>query len=82
MMMKKPAKCITPKTDRHEYKLTARDLNNLIKLVKEANDILSYYSNMPENKTGELETAQCDKLQELVDQVEDLATTLNYVTWL
>lgn len=82
MMMKKPAKCITPKRDREEYNLTARDMHNLINLVKEANDILAYYINMPENKTGELATTRTDDLQTLYEQIEDLKTTIDWVTWL
>lgn len=81
-MMKKPAKCITPKRDREEYNLTSRDMRNLINLVKEANAILAYYINMPENKTGELATTRTDELKVLSEQIEDLKNTIDYVTWL
>lgn len=81
-MMKKPAKCVTPKRDRDAYNLTARDLRNLISLVKEANNILAYYTNMPENQTGELATKRADELAELAEQAEDLNTTISYITWL
>ena len=80
--MKKPTKCITPKRDREFYSLTAKDFRNLIALVKEANDILSYYVNMPENETGELATTRVDELEELCEAVEDLKVTLYDVTWL
>lgn len=77
--MKKPTKCITPKKDREAYKLTAADLRNLTKLVKEANDILAYYVNMPENKTGELEASDSQKFDVLYEAVEDLQTTLGEI---
>ena len=80
--MKKPAKCTTPKRDRDEYRLTARDMKHLKALVAEANDILAYYVNMPENRTGELATTRTDDLEELVDMVRDLAATVDNVTWL
>ena len=79
--MKKPSKCITPKRDREEYSLTARDLRNLTSLVKEANDILAYYVNMPENETGDLKTSHTDDLVILRNLVDDLAITLDTVIW-
>lgn len=79
--MKKPTKCITPKRDREQYNLTARDMRNLINLVKEANSILAYYVNMPENTTGELATKRVDDLTDLAEQVEDLQTTIGYIMW-
>lgn len=81
MTTKKPAKCITPKRDRMEYALTARDLKNLLSLVNEANAILSYYVNMPENKTGELGTTRCDELEVLSQSIEDLKDTIDNVNW-
>ena len=79
---KKPAKCITPKRARDLYKLTARDMKHLINLVKEANDILDYYVNMPENETGELATTRTDELATLSEQVDALKSTIDWVTWL
>lgn len=79
--MKKPAKCTTPKRDREMYSLTARDLKNLLGLVKEANDILEYYINMPENETGELMTSRTDELEALCNAVDDLKITLDEVVW-
>lgn len=78
--MTKPRKCTTPKRDREAYKLTATDIRNLTALVKEANDILSYYINMPENRTAELEAADSEKFDILYNSVEDLKTTLGWVT--
>ena len=80
--MKKPAKCITPKRNREVYNLTARDLRNLINLVKEANDILAFYVNMPENRTGELATTRTDELEKLSEQVDELKVNISWVTWL
>lgn len=82
MTMKKPAKCITPKRSRELYKLTANDMRKLIALVKEANDILAYYTNMPENETGVLATTRTDDLDVLSEQIEELRNTIDYVTWL
>jgi hypothetical protein len=79
--MKKPAKCTTPKRDRETYSLNARDFRNLTALVKEANDILSYYVNMPENETGDLETSRVDDLENLIQAVEELKFTLEDVIW-
>ena len=79
--MKKPTKCITPKKGREQYRLTARDMRNLIALVKEANNILSFYINMPENQTGELETGCCLMLEELSEQIDDLRNTVDNVIW-
>lgn len=81
MSIKKPAKCITPKRDREQYSLNARDLRNLLALVKEANGILSYYINMPENTTGDLVTKRVDELEELNEQIEDLQNTINEIMW-
>ena len=80
-MLKKPAKCTTPKRDRESYRLTASDMRNLNKLIGEANEILSYYINMPENLTGELSTLQFDGLTKLCEAVEDLKTTLDEIVW-
>lgn len=76
-MIKKPAKCKTPARDRMEYKLTAADINNLTKLVNDANAILAYYVNMPENKTGELFATYGDKFDRLCEAIDDLQTTVN-----
>ena len=81
MSMKKPAKCVTPKRDREQYSLNARDLRNLLALVKEANDILSYYINMPENTTGVLVTKRVDELEDLSEQIEDLKNTIYEIEW-
>ena len=78
--MKKPTKCTTPNRDRETYTLTAKDIRSLTLLVKEANDILSYYVNMPENKTGELEANHTEKMDALYEAVEDLKTTLDEIT--
>lgn len=74
--MKKPIQCTTPSRNQVAYRLTATDFRNLTKLVNEANNILAYYINMPENKTGELRTDQTDKHGALLEAVEDLKTTL------
>lgn len=79
--MKKPAKCVTPKRDRETYNLNARDLRNLKALVQEANDILSYYINMPENRTGELESTRGNELDELQEMITELQVTIDEVNF-
>lgn len=78
--MKKPTKCVTPKRDREAYTLNAKDIRNLTALIKEANDILAYYVNMPENRTGELEANDSAKFDALYEAVEDLKLSLGEVT--
>ena len=74
--MKKPTKCTTPKKDREAYKLTTKDLHNLTNLISEASQILTYYSLMPENKTGELEANDSVLFDHLYEATEDLLATL------
>ena len=81
MTARKPAKCTTPKRDRYEYALNAQDLKNLLSLVNEANGILSYYVNMPENKSGELATTRCDDLEKLSEAIDELKDTIDNVNW-
>lgn len=78
--MKKPIQCKTPSRNQQAYKLTATDIRNLTKLIKEADSILAYYINMPENKTGELVADDSEKFDALCEAVNDLQTTLNDVT--
>ena len=75
--MKKPIQCKTPARNQQAYKLTATDIRNITKLVKEANDILAWYINMPENKTGELFADDGDRFDALCEAVEDLKITLD-----
>lgn len=77
--MKKPIQCKTPSRNQQAYKLTATDIRSLAKLVNEANNILAYYINMPENKTGELVADHTDSFDALWAAVEDLQTTLGDV---
>jgi len=80
--MKKPEGCKTPTTDREQYNLTVPDLKFIEKQVMKINAMLSYYVNMPENKTGELATVNTDRLEYLIQQVDDIKTTLENVSWL
>ena len=77
--MKKPTQCKAPSRNQQAYKLTAPDIRNLTKLVNEANNILAYYINMPENKTGELFADYSEKFDALYEAVEDLQTTLGEI---
>lgn len=84
--MKKPINCKTPKTDKDFYNLTATDLNTMIKRAQAIWDMLSYYSNMPENKTGVIcisnphNEEKLDKLCELVEDIQQglVGITYNY----
>lgn len=80
--MKKPTKCITPKRDRESYKLTTKDLHNLTNLISEASQILTYYSLMPENKTGELEANDSVIFDHLYEAAEDLLDALGDINLL
>lgn len=75
--MKKPTKCTTPSRDRDEYKLTAKDISNLTKLITEAYDMLVYYCVMPENKTGEIVATDGEKMDALYQAAEDLKIMLD-----
>ena len=77
--MKKPIQCKTPTRNQQAYKLTATDIRNLTKLVNEANSILAYYINMPENKTGELFADDGSRFDTLCEAIEDLKNTLGDV---
>ena len=75
--MKKPVQCKTPTRNQQAYRLTATDIRNITKLVNEANSILAYYINMPENKTGELFADDGTRFNALYEAVEDLKVTLD-----
>lgn len=75
--MEKPIQCKTPSRNQQAYKLTATDIRNITKLVNEANNILAYYINMPENKTGELFADDGSRFDALCEAVEDLKITLD-----
>lgn len=75
--MKKPIQCKTPSRNQQAYKLTATDIRNITKLINEANSILSYYINMPENKTGELFADDGSRFDALYKAVEDLKVSLD-----
>lgn len=75
--MKKPIQCKTPSRNQMAYKLTATDICNLTKLIKEADSILAYYINMPENKTGELYAEDSSKFDALCEAIDDLKTTID-----
>lgn len=77
--MKKPIQCKTPSRNQVAYQLTATDLRNITKLVKEADSILAYYINMPENKTGELRAYDCAAYDALYEAVEDLKNTIDEI---
>lgn len=73
---KKPAKCRRPKQEAERYCLDDEDMDNLIKLMEEANGILDYYHEMPENLTGILATPLLDKHEELLGLVDTFRDAL------
>jgi hypothetical protein len=77
--MKKPIQCKTPSRNQMAYKLTATDIRNVTKLINEANSILSYYINMPENKTGELYAEDGSRFDALYEAVEGLKNTIDEI---
>lgn len=81
--MNKPKYCKTPARDSESYVLTATDIKNMTNLSGQIRDMLYYYSNMPENRTGELHykhknMESFDKLYSLID---DINTMLLDITW-
>ena len=81
-MCRKPAACVTPKRDREMYILNKRDLNHMKKLLQEANNMILYYANMPENRTGELGAMSVDLLQEVQEMAHDFHTMIDDVEYL
>ena len=82
-MIKQPKQCKRPAHDMEMYTLTATD----IKAMKRATDtilsILSFYSNMPENRTGELAIKDCnvEKFDSLCESISDIKTMLYEVDY-
>ena len=75
MSLSVPKGCKTPKRDRDEYHLTRTDLETMNKAAASIWDMLVYYCNMPENRTGEIEV-HGDKNYELFVK---LCNTLNSI---
>lgn len=82
-MTKIPAGCRTPNRDRNHYTLTKADIDFMTEAVRRVNEMLSYYINMPENETGELRItdANCCRLEDLIDDMDEARTALMEVTW-
>lgn len=79
--MKKPEGCKTPNRNRDEYALTVPDIKFMEKQALKINRMLKYYVNMPENKTGELSTRNYDRMDYLMDILDDIVNTLNGVSY-
>lgn len=81
--MNKPKYCKTPARDSESYVLTATDIKNMTNLAGQIRDMLYYYSNMPENKTGEIyhRLRNMEKFDELCMIVEDIDTVLMEMCW-
>ena len=79
MAISAPKGCKTPKRDRDEYRLTSADLDYMTKAAKEIWDMLVYYCNMPENRTGEIIVEgdkNCEKFENLCGIIEDIKNDL------
>ena len=77
--MKKPNGCKTPTKDREVYNLTASDISFMLKNAKNIWNMIVYYSNMPENKTGEIEMNSArneQKFDELCETITDIKEAL------
>ena len=75
--MTAPKGCKTPKRDCEEYRLSASDLNTMTKAAKSIWDMLVYYCNMPENRTGEIVVVNNDeKFDALCGIIEDIKNEL------
>jgi len=55
---KVPTGCRTPKRDRDMYMLTAKDARFMLENANRIWDMLVYYCNMPENRTGEIQSGE------------------------
>ena len=70
-----PAGCRRPARDRDEYALTARDLEFMAAQAGKIWNMITFYANMPENRTGELTIsgskadAAMEKLAGLLDDI-------------
>lgn len=79
---KKPDKCRVPDHEAETYCLDEEDMNNLIALMEEANGILDFYHNMPQNLTGILATALIEQHEALIGLVESFRDDLYRVEFI
>lgn len=73
--MKAPTGCKTPKRDRDEYALTKADITFMLNHAIQIENMLIYYNNMAENRTGELEvhgnnSDLLEKLDSVIDNIK------------
>lgn len=74
---KAPKGCKTPKRDRYEYRLNSTDLDFMVSHAEMIWNMLCYYSNMPENRTGTIYiegdrvSAKFDRLCELIEDIKN-----------
>lgn len=70
--MIKPQKCAVPKRPSSRYCLNDQDMDGLIALIEEANGILDFYSEMPQNLSGIVVTALIEKYERLTNLIDTL----------
>lgn len=81
-----PAGCKTPAKDREDYCFTMSDIKFMTAQVEKIDAMLSYYINMPENRTGELAVFfRSEKGYEaylnLTKKIVDVLSVLDDVDW-
>lgn len=83
MTTKKPRACRTPSRDREEYTLTASDLKAMTQAAETIWDMICYYSNMPENRTGELaiKGQNAERYERLSELLDDIKNEIDWVKW-
>lgn len=83
-MRRKPAGCKTPNRDAYSYTLTASDIKYMKTTLTKIDDMLMYYVNMPENRTGDLTVLgrNFDKLRELADMLDGIKVSIDNVAYI
>lgn len=80
-----PRGCKTPSRDRDEYTLTKKDAQFMQASALKIWQMLSYYCNMPENRTGEVQSGPAASeiiMNELLPTLNSIIDDLNCMTLL
>lgn len=80
--VRKPDKCRVPAREAERYCLDEGDMDNLVELMEEANGILDFYHDIPQNLMGILATAQIarfERLMSLVDEFRDKLFRVEFI---
>lgn len=81
--MKTPKGCKTPNRDCEEYALKSADIRFIENAANQIWDMITYYANMPENRTGEIvvKDANAEKLDKLQTLITDIATAIDEIRY-